>query len=129
MLQTVVKKLTNNAKTFKKEARELEGQSQPRGARKILARNLRRKADILETQAQIAEAAAYAPTVEKQAAILQKAKINRPGLLSRVWRQFFGETISEESAAAYMYRDWETDRKSTRLNSSHEFVSRMPSSA
>ena len=26
-------------------------------------------------------------------------------------------------------RDWETDRKSTRLNSSHEFVSRMPSSA
>ena len=30
---------------------------------------------------------------------------------------------------AYCYRDWETDRKSTRLNSSHEFVSRMPSSA
>ena len=28
-----------------------------------------------------------------------------------------------------LYRDWETDRKSTRLNSSHEFVSRMPSSA
>ena len=27
------------------------------------------------------------------------------------------------------YRDWETDRKSTRLNSSHEFVTRMPSSA
>ena len=27
------------------------------------------------------------------------------------------------------YRDWETDRKSTHLNSSHEFVSRMPSSA
>ena len=29
----------------------------------------------------------------------------------------------------HRYRDWETDRKSTRLNSSHEFVSRMPSSA
>ena len=29
----------------------------------------------------------------------------------------------------WWYRDWETDRKSTRLNSSHEFVSRMPSSA
>ena len=27
------------------------------------------------------------------------------------------------------YRDWETDRKSTRLNSSHEIPSRMPSSA
>ena len=29
----------------------------------------------------------------------------------------------------YKYRDWETDRKSTRLNSSHEIPSRMPSSA
>ena len=27
------------------------------------------------------------------------------------------------------YRDWETDRKSTRLNSSHSAKSRMPSSA
>ena len=29
----------------------------------------------------------------------------------------------------YAYRDWETDRKSTRLNSSHRSLSRMPSSA
>ena len=29
----------------------------------------------------------------------------------------------------YAYRDWETDRKSTRLNSSHSGESRMPSSA
>ena len=29
----------------------------------------------------------------------------------------------------YVYRDWETDRKSTRLNSSHSGESRMPSSA
>ena len=29
----------------------------------------------------------------------------------------------------YRYRDWETDRKSTRLNSSHLKLSRMPSSA
>ena len=28
-----------------------------------------------------------------------------------------------------LYRDWETDRKSTRLNSSHSAKSRMPSSA
>ena len=27
------------------------------------------------------------------------------------------------------YRDWETDQKSTRLNSSHSRASRMPSSA
>ena len=30
---------------------------------------------------------------------------------------------------SYPYRDWETDRKSTRLNSSHLKLSRMPSSA
>ena len=30
---------------------------------------------------------------------------------------------------AVLYRDWETDRKSTRLNSSHSAKSRMPSSA
>ena len=29
----------------------------------------------------------------------------------------------------HWYRDWETDRKSTRLNSSHSAKSRMPSSA
>ena len=32
-------------------------------------------------------------------------------------------------AIAALYRDWETDRKSTRLNSSHSAKSRMPSSA
>ena len=32
-------------------------------------------------------------------------------------------------ADTYKYRDWETDRKSTRLNSSHLKLSRMPSSA
>ena len=31
--------------------------------------------------------------------------------------------------ASDCYRDWETDRKSTRLNSSHLKLSRMPSSA
>ena len=32
-------------------------------------------------------------------------------------------------SAPSAYRDWETDRKSTRLNSSHSAKSRMPSSA
>ena len=36
---------------------------------------------------------------------------------------------SEERKNAVVYRDWETDRKSTRLNSSHITRSRMPSSA
>ena len=37
------------------------------------------------------------------------------------------QTIKEPLATKY--RDWETDRKSTRLNSSHITRSRMPSSA
>ena len=36
---------------------------------------------------------------------------------------------SKIERAVYSYRDWETDRKSTRLNSSHSAKSRMPSSA
>ena len=39
------------------------------------------------------------------------------------------EYNSPESMIARGYRDWETDRKSTRLNSSHSAKSRMPSSA
>ena len=39
-------------------------------------------------------------------------------------------TINWDSNRSHMvYRDWETDRKSTRLNSSHSRASRMPSSA
>ena len=41
-----------------------------------------------------------------------------------VFRPAEGSLITEP-----IYRDWETDRKSTRLNSSHITRSRMPSSA
>ena len=37
--------------------------------------------------------------------------------------------VTEEKDGSVLYRDWETDRKSTRLNSSHSAKSRMPSSA
>ena len=37
------------------------------------------------------------------------------------------DTVLNSDTAGY--RDWETDRKSTRLNSSHRSLSRMPSSA
>ena len=36
---------------------------------------------------------------------------------------------AKQNLSACPYRDWETDRKSTRLNSSHSAKSRMPSSA
>ena len=39
------------------------------------------------------------------------------------------DEIIDELKRESAYRDWETDRKSTRLNSSHEIPSRMPSSA
>ena len=38
-------------------------------------------------------------------------------------------TSLDSDLSALRYRDWETDRKSTRLNSSHRSLSRMPSSA
>ena len=46
----------------------------------------------------------------------------------------YGNFVSNDTDASiygrsYGYRDWETDRKSTRLNSSHSAKSRMPSSA
>ena len=37
--------------------------------------------------------------------------------------------MTDDEIDAITYRDWETDRKSTRLNSSHSAKSRMPSSA
>ena len=38
-------------------------------------------------------------------------------------------SLTEDFDVTLLYRDWETDRKSTRLNSSHITRSRMPSSA
>ena len=45
--------------------------------------------------------------------------------------QKIAELLAESRKAQELekYRDWETDRKSTRLNSSHSRASRMPSSA
>ena len=40
-----------------------------------------------------------------------------------------GDEEEDEYDDDFSYRDWETDRKSTRLNSSHSAKSRMPSSA
>ena len=51
----------------------------------------------------------------------------------RDWQEMMYRMYGTSSAKANdmraAYRDWETDRKSTRLNSSHSAKSRMPSSA
>ena len=47
------------------------------------------------------------------------------------WELLIADDCSKDNSVevARGYRDWETDRKSTRLNSSHITRSRMPSSA
>ena len=51
--------------------------------------------------------------------------------LKVIWANEFIRLIRGTKPKVFvsLYRDWETDRKSTRLNSSHEFVTRMPSTA
>ena len=53
----------------------------------------------------------------------QNKKIEQADFATKVFSDF------EIQNAKFDYRDWETDRKSTRLNSSHSGESRMPSSA
>ena len=49
------------------------------------------------------------------------------GMFAEIW---LGDTcVFRESTTNRSYRDWETDRKSTRLNSSHITRTRMPSSS
>ena len=62
------------------------------------------------------------------------AKINGKDPVNDVAESpYYGATANEidwvRKVKLLAYRDWETDRKSTRLNSSHEIPSRMPSSA
>ena len=62
-----------------------------------------------------------APTTREQIALDMARQLAKSNVLD----------ISQLSLGQYTppYRDWETDRKSTRLNSSHSAKSRMPSSA
>ena len=46
--------------------------------------------------------------------------------LAEYWHKIIRKELGIDNKS---YRDWETDRKSTRLNSSHRSLSRMPSSA
>ena len=66
--------------------------------------------------------------------VKNKIKIN--ALPARAYAMIYNEWFRDENLEAPLmlgykkaYRDWETDRKSTRLNSSHRSLSRMPSSA
>ena len=54
-------------------------------------------------------------------------KTDREIYLNDLQKQMINKAIADGKKCPY--RDWETDRKSTRLNSSHSAKSRMPSSA
>ena len=62
------------------------------------------------------------------AALSNLSFVSRAGGITELIDVQNGENRQRIPGAKY-YRDWETDRKSTRLNSSHEIPSRMPSSA
>ena len=49
--------------------------------------------------------------------------------LKKLEKRAAAELFRDNMQGCPPYRDWETDRKSTRLNSSHSAKSRMPSSA
>ena len=65
----------------------------------------------------------HCQTMSERQAVLQQLASEKSELTK------YAETMLAEQQSAPNYRDWETDRKSTRLNSSHITRSRMPSSA
>ena len=70
-------------------------------------------------------------TLRKYFDIIDAQNLNqlREWNISQELQQITKKLTPEEKRQIVEYRDWETDRKSTRLNSSHEIPSRMPSSA
>ena len=59
---------------------------------------------------------------------LEKTYNNPISEAMQAWDESLKESLPVYGGVDH-YRDWETDRKSTRLNSSHRSLSRMPSSA
>ena len=49
--------------------------------------------------------------------------------MKQKFKSLYDKIADRKNYIQTTYRDWETDRKSTRLNSSHSAKSRMPSSA
>ena len=72
---------------------------------------------------------------DEQIKILPDAWYNGYTIKDKLYNIILGKNIIEVTPVSTdtditgLYRDWETDRKSTRLNSSHSAKSRMPSSA
>ena len=74
----------------------------------------------------IARLKEFAPKVTRLIPVLLQATAEKNGQYDNY---FPSDDPDRQMGALCRYRDWETDRKSTRLNSSHSAKSRMPSSA
>ena len=59
----------------------------------------------------------------------QKGLMESQTDMQKMTYKFAQDTYQNRLLQEQLYRDWETDRKSTRLNSSHITRARMPSSA
>ena len=79
-----------------------------------------------------AQAAIRAGYSEKNASKIGPETLGKTSVQAAIQRRqkdLARRTEITQEKVLELYRDWETDRKSTRLNSSHEIPSRMPSSA
>ena len=95
------------------------------------------KAKMEKTVNSLIEELKKVRTGKAQVSMLDSIRVNYYGQLSPLSQV---ASVSTPDAKTFLIAPWETsilkeiemaivDRKSTRLNSSHEFVSRMPSSA
>ena len=114
------------------QRRELENQASGIVKTQIAANEAAYKAaEAAKAQAAIKAA----QDAENQKRALQEATIKQMETaltalnLSMQAKELENDTIGTKIENEKAYRDWETDRKSTRLNSSHSAKSRMPSSA
>ena len=73
------------------------------------------------------DAIKYALVELERAALRDTAKFIRKRMIEKL--KVLPGMKKNKRKYSSKYRDWETDRKSTRLNSSHSAKSRMPSSA
>ena len=71
----------------------------------------------------------YKITSNKVKSVYFDSATNHWYLSEDPYRYYNNDYIDVPCGKCVDYRDWETDRKSTRLNSSHSAKSRMPSSA
>ena len=114
----------------------------------ILKGILANKQELVKKYGNKAEQIAYATAMQKAKAQFKNSSkiqeyLNNPSvkfsIIDKLIEQYIPEPEIWDYEPTYQeiedfekhqaYRDWETDRKSTRLNSSHITRSRMPSSA